>query len=216
MIGFSLGIRYGDEWGHRGATHSFAFSIALGLAIGLAARLARSAPSGPAIRRAGRAPRSRTIAPAVRTAVIASAVLVSHALLDTLTDGGLGCALLWPFDLTRYFAPWNPIPVAPIGWSFLSAYGLGVALTELILFSPVFWFALSPARTTTLTALHGVVPRSLAGRGLVAPTDRRRHRQHRPSRGHRVRRRLLGTIVSDDQTGSGCGRGATSARPALE
>ena len=84
----------------------------------------------------------------MRTAVIASAVLVSHALLDTLTDGGLGCALLWPFDLTRYFAPWNPIPVAPIGWSFLSVYGLGVALTEMVLFGPVFWFALSPARTT--------------------------------------------------------------------
>ena len=84
---------------------------------------------------------------ALRTAVIASAVLVSHALLDTLTDGGLGCALLWPFDLTRYFAPWNPIPVAPIGWSFLSVYGLGVALTEMVLFGPVFWFALSRRRT---------------------------------------------------------------------
>ena len=129
VIGFSLGVRYGDEWGHRGATHSLAFSIALGLVIGLIARLARL--------------------PAARTAAIASAVLASHALLDTLTDGGLGCALLWPFDLTRYFAPWNPIPVAPIGWRFLSAYGFGVALTELILFSPVFWFALSPARAAT-------------------------------------------------------------------
>jgi inner membrane protein len=126
VIGFSLGVRYADEWGHRGATHSLAFSMALGLVIGLTARLARL--------------------PAARTAVIASAVLASHALLDTLTDGGLGCALLWPFDLTRYFAPWNPIPVAPIGWRFLSAYGFGVALTELILFGPVFWFALSPAR----------------------------------------------------------------------
>jgi inner membrane protein len=92
VIGFALGVQYGDEWGHRGATHSLTFSIALGLAIGLAARwLNRSA---------------------VRTALAATAVLASHALLDTMTDGGLGCALLWPFDLTRYFAPWRPIPVA--------------------------------------------------------------------------------------------------------
>ena len=152
VIGFSLGVRYGDEWGHRGATHSFAFSIALGLAIGVAAwlvRLARSPDPGSTARAVPEehktAGQSR---PAVRAAVIASGVLASHALLDTMTDGGLGCALLWPFDLTRYFAPWNPIPVAPIGWSFLSAYGLGVALTEMVLFSPVFWFALSQGRPT--------------------------------------------------------------------
>ena len=38
--------------------------------------------------------------------------------------------------------------MAPIGWAFLSVYGLGVALTELVLFGPVFWFALSPPGTT--------------------------------------------------------------------
>ena len=184
VIGFGLGVRYGDEWGHRGATHSLAFSIALGLAIGLAARLARCAHrrrrgpvdpatlAGPAGARDHRGLQRRAAGPsrpgAVRTAVIASAVLVSHGLLDTLTDGGLGCALLWPFDLTRYFAPWNPIPVAPIGWSFLSAYGLGVALTEVILFSPGFWFAFSPATDETLTTLHGL-PGNLAGRALASP-----------------------------------------------
>lgn len=132
VIGFGLGVRYEDEWGHRGATHSLAFSIALALTIGLAAWLA-----------------TRSRRSAARIAVLASAVLVSHALLDTMTDGGLGCALLWPFDLTRYFAPWNPIPVAPIGLSFLSVYGFGVALIELMLFAPIFWFALSTSRVTT-------------------------------------------------------------------
>jgi inner membrane protein len=122
VAGFAVGVAYGDEWGHRGATHSLVFTIALGLAMGLAA---------PLVRR-----------PAARTALLASAVLVSHPLLDVLTDGGLGCALLWPFDLTRYFAPWNPIPVAPIGARFFSARGLNVALTELVLFGPVFAFAL--------------------------------------------------------------------------
>jgi inner membrane protein len=124
VIGFALGVRYEDEWGHRGATHSLAFALALGTAIGLAAR---------AVRR-----------PALRTGVIASLVLASHALLDTLTDGGLGIAVFWPFDLTRYFAPWTPIPVSPIGLSFLSPYGMYVAAVELLLFAPLVWFAVRP------------------------------------------------------------------------
>jgi inner membrane protein len=122
VIGFALGVQYADPWGHRGATHSLIFSAALGLAIGLAAQHFKR--------------------PAVRTALMASVVLASHALLDTMTDGGLGCALLWPFDLTRYFAPWRPIPVAPIGLAFFSPYGGLVALTEAVLFSPLLVFAL--------------------------------------------------------------------------
>ena len=39
VIGFSLGVRYEDPWGHRGATHSFAFAVIVGLAAGLIARL---------------------------------------------------------------------------------------------------------------------------------------------------------------------------------
>ena len=124
VIGFPLGIRYADEWGHRGATHSIAFSLVLGAAIGAAAWLVRRPP--------------------VRTAVAASLVLTSHALLDTLTDGGLGCALFWPFDLTRYFAPWTPLPVSPIGLGFLSPYGMYVAAVELLIFAPLIWFALKP------------------------------------------------------------------------
>ena len=122
VVGFALGVNYGDPWGHRGATHSLTFSVAVGLAVGLAA---------PWFKR-----------PAGRTALIASVVLASHAILDTMTDGGLGCALLWPFDLTRYFAPWRPIPVAPIGLAFFSPYGGTIALTELVLFSPLLLFAL--------------------------------------------------------------------------
>jgi inner membrane protein len=139
VIGFAHGIQYGDAWGHRGATHSFVFSVAVGIVVGLAA---------PWFRR-----------PAVRTAVLASLVLASHALLDTMTDGGLGCALFWPFDLTRYFAPWRPIPVAPIGLAFFSGGGL-VALTELALFGPALVFALRPRglnlRRATLVLLAAV------------------------------------------------------------
>jgi len=140
VVGFALGVNYGDPWGHRGATHSFTFSVVVGVAVGLAAGWFKR----PALRLAG----ARS-GQAGRTALIASLVLASHAILDTMTDGGLGCALLWPFDLTRYFAPWRPIPVAPIGLAFFSPYGGIIALTELVLFSPLLLFALRPRRIET-------------------------------------------------------------------
>ena len=122
VIPMALGVPYEHEWGHRGATHSVAFAVAVaGVVSLLAPRL------GP----------SRA-----RTFFIATIVIGSHALLDTLTDGGLGCALFWPFDLTRYFAPWQPIPVSPIGLDFLSLQGAFVAATELLLFCPLLLFAL--------------------------------------------------------------------------
>ena len=124
VLGFRFGIQYAEPWGHRGATHSFAFSFALAIAI------------------AAVAPHLRL--PPVRTFLLAWLVLTSHGVLDTLTDGGLGCALLWPFDSTRLFAPWQPIPVAPIGRRFFSRAGLSVALTELFLFAPVFLYAVWP------------------------------------------------------------------------
>ena len=85
--------------------------------------------------------------PAVRTGLMATAVVASHALLDTLTDGGLGCALFWPFDLTRYFAPWTPLPVSPIGLGYLSPYGLFVATVEMVVFAPLLIYALMPRST---------------------------------------------------------------------
>ena len=138
VVGFALGVEYGDPWGHRGATHSLAMSVALGCAIGLAARWIQR--------------------PVLRTALMASAVLASHGLLDAMTDGGLGCALLWPSDLTRYFAPWRPIPVAPIGMDFFSPSGGFVALTEVVLFSPVLLLAWRPWSIATKSAALFLVP----------------------------------------------------------
>jgi inner membrane protein len=122
VIGFSFGVEYGDPWGHRGATHSLAFALAASALVGLAGRWFR--------------------APPLRLWALASVVLISHGLLDTMTDGGLGCALFWPFDLTRYFAPWRPIPVAPIGLAFFTPYGLIVSLIELVLFAPIVAYGL--------------------------------------------------------------------------
>ena len=160
VIGFPMGVRYEDEWGHRGATHSLAFSIALGTAVGLAAPLLGA-------RR-------------WRTGLLATLVLSSHALLDTLTDGGLGCALLWPFDQTRYFAPWRPIPVAPIGLAFFSPYGLYVAATELLIFAPLWLLASPPrlrariSRTRSRVALLAAV--WIAGLWLLVSEDPIRER----------------------------------------
>jgi inner membrane protein len=126
VIGMAFGIAYEDAWGHRGATHSFVFAAAIGVAVGLAAR-ARNLPWR-------------------RAAIAAALVVATHPLLDTLTDGGLGCALFWPLDHTRYFAPWRPIPVAPIGLAYFSFYGVVVAIVETVLFGPVFIYALWPFR----------------------------------------------------------------------
>jgi inner membrane protein len=121
VIGIRFGVGYGAPWGHRGATHSLMFAAAVGLAIGVGARFFKRPP--------------------MATGLLAAAVLASHALLDTLTNGGMGCALFWPFDLTRYFAPWRPIPVSPIGFAYVSPYGLFVAVTELLIFAPLLVFA---------------------------------------------------------------------------
>jgi hypothetical protein len=110
-----------------------AYAILGGLAVGAAAALRRSS---------------------IRIGGLATVVLASDPLLDALTDGGLGCALFWPFDLTWYFAPWNPIPVAPIGLAFLSPFGLGIAAFEFVQFSPLFVWAWSPATFKALWARH--------------------------------------------------------------
>jgi len=124
VVGFRFGVRYADTWGHRGATHSFAFAIGVGFLVWIVARLAKL--------------------PATRTSAIAIATVASHAILDTLTDGGLGCALLWPFSTERFFAPWTPIPVAPIGRAFLSREGARIAAFEFVVFSPFLLYALWP------------------------------------------------------------------------
>jgi inner membrane protein len=97
--------------------------------------------------------------PPLRTALVTLVVVSSHALLDTLTDGGLGCALLWPFSNERFFAPWTPLPVAPIGRAYLSREGLRVAAVELVALSPVLAYALWPALTRLRAASRAIIGR---------------------------------------------------------
>ena len=60
------------------------------------------------------------------------AVGASHGLLDAMTDGGRGIALLSPFSNERYFLPWTPIEVSPLSVrAFLSQRGLIVMKSEI-------------------------------------------------------------------------------------
>lgn len=57
-------------------------------------------------------------------------MIVGHSFLDALTDGGLGVALFSPFDQRRYFFPWRPIRVAPLGRHFFTHRGWAVMASE--------------------------------------------------------------------------------------
>ena len=59
-------------------------------------------------------------------------VTASHGLLDALTNGGAGVAFFAPFDATRYFFLWRPIPISPIGMRFFSQRGLEVFWNEFL------------------------------------------------------------------------------------
>lgn len=111
VIGFRLGVHYADLWGHRGMTHSLAFAAAVALL---------------APRAVGASSKSRW-----RMAPLFFAITASHGVLDALTDGGLGVAFFSPFNTRRYFFPWRPLHVSPIGaGGFFSARGARILKSE--------------------------------------------------------------------------------------
>lgn len=115
VIGFRFGIHYGDFWGHRGFTHSLVFAAILATVATIA------------------------IARGMRDIhwfslyVYLFLATASHGLLDAMTDGGLGVAFFSPFDTRRYFLPWRPIRVSPIGITrFFTPRGFSVFRTEIV------------------------------------------------------------------------------------
>jgi inner membrane protein len=114
VLGFRLGISYEDMLGHRGLSHSLVFALVLSLIV---AFLVLRLPKG-------------------RTRLLLFSyffvVTTSHGILDAMTDGGLGIAFFAPFNDTRYFFPFRPIEVSPIGLSFFSARGLDVIWSEFL------------------------------------------------------------------------------------
>lgn len=113
VVAFPLGIPYADAFGHRGASHALLTAMLIGLAGVSAVRWFGTRPSV--------------------VFLFLMAATASHGLLDTLTDGGLGVALLWPWSDARIFAAVRPIEVSPIGLSrFLSPRGLVVIGSEMV------------------------------------------------------------------------------------
>ena len=114
VIGFELGVSYYSPWGHRGFTHSIAFAVFCGLLAALYLRY-----------------------PAVRSGYIflfLALSMISHGVLDAMTYGGLGIGLGWPFTDDRYFFPWRPLPISPIGVRrFFNHWGLYVIKKEALL-----------------------------------------------------------------------------------
>lgn len=116
VISFSFGMPYESFWGHRGFTHSLSFACIFGLFVSFCFTLTK---------------------PDWKTTLLYWAYFFictsSHTLLDAMTNGGLGVALLSPWDNTRYFLPWRPIAVSPIGAaSFFSARGVAVLTSEAV------------------------------------------------------------------------------------
>ncbi|KHK54097.1 hypothetical protein PI87_16395 [Ralstonia sp. A12] len=112
VAALKLGIRYQDAFGHRGATHSIAFALGLALVAALAHR-----------------PLSTT---AWRSAIFVGLSTLSHPLLDACTNGGMGVVLLWPLSEHRWFFPFRPIAVSPLGISrFMGNRGVTVMASEL-------------------------------------------------------------------------------------
>jgi inner membrane protein len=117
VLGFKLGIPYESIWGHRGFTHSLFFAAVLAAMVTYFFYGAEKFNSRRGL------------------ALFAYFFLAtaSHPLLDAMTDGGLGVAIFAPFDNTRYFLPFRPIAVSPIGVArFFSDRGMAVLKSELV------------------------------------------------------------------------------------
>jgi inner membrane protein len=113
VIAFRFGISYTNMLGHRGVTHSILFAIVTGVLVSLLF-FARSAVAW------------------WKLAIYFTLVTLSHPILDMLTDGGLGVALFAPFSNERFFFPWRPIEVSPIGAGFFSGRGIEVMFSEVV------------------------------------------------------------------------------------
>lgn len=108
-----MGIRYGDLWGHRGMTHSLLFAAVIAVVMAF-----RFAPARPEL---------------WKLMLLLFVITASHGVLDAMTNGGLGVAFFSPFDTSRYFFPWTPIQVSPIGASrFFSIRGMDVLWSEIV------------------------------------------------------------------------------------
>jgi inner membrane protein len=115
VVGYSLGVRRGGMFAHRGFTHSIFFAALFGSLVAFFAQKFL-----------------RTGLSYGRLFVFFALATLSHPLLDMLTNGGSGVALLAPFSNERFAFPWRPVEVSPIGLRFFSDRGWIVILSEIL------------------------------------------------------------------------------------
>ncbi|MGZ3657734.1 MAG: metal-dependent hydrolase [Bdellovibrionota bacterium] len=118
-FGFKMSVQYSSMFGHRGFTHSIFFAALMALG---ASWLLHRRPQ-------------ENFSRFCQLFLLLFAVTVSHPLLDAMTDGGEGVALFSPFSNHRYFFPYRPIMVSPLGIEsfFRGGRGLLVLLDEFLL-----------------------------------------------------------------------------------
>jgi inner membrane protein len=113
VIGFKFGITSEHMLGHRGLTHSIVFAAMLSAL--LTYTLFRHSHPDPWL-----------------VCLFLFVSTLSYPLLDMLTNGGRGVALLAPFSKARYFLPWRPIEVSPISVRrFFSRRGVQIIRSEI-------------------------------------------------------------------------------------
>ena len=113
VLSFKLGIAYEHPLGHRGFTHSILFVLIISPLVSFIVFNEESRKTK------------------YKLTLVFALSLFSHAILDALTNGGLGVGFFIPFDNNRYFFPWTPIEVSPIGRNFFSMNGVRTLLSEL-------------------------------------------------------------------------------------
>jgi len=109
-----LDVPWNSMLGHRGLTHSLPFAVVLG---GLVTAL---------LFRGARWRGHRLV-----VWLFLAVATASHGVLDALNAARTGVAFFAPFDATRYFLPWQPIPVSPFAFRFFSPRGWAVFQAEL-------------------------------------------------------------------------------------
>ena len=113
VIGFRFGIHYGDVLGHRGFTHSLFFAVILAGVASLAFIDQKQISSR-------------------RLFLYLFLAAVSHGVLDAMIRM-VGWALHFfsPFTNARFFFPFRPVEVSPIGVGrFFSSQGLVIIQSE--------------------------------------------------------------------------------------
>ncbi|PJZ55918.1 hydrolase [Leptospira barantonii] len=112
VIAFKFGIPYESDLGHRGFSHSVLFAFSLSV---LACVLIRWFKARMEI-----------------MILFLFISILSHGVLDAMTNGGLGVGFLIPYSSERFFFEQRPIRVSPIGIkNFLTDRGVAVLKSEI-------------------------------------------------------------------------------------